>query len=49
MSIGRRTRFDRVFDGVNILIMALIMVITLYPLYFTIIASFSLTFFKNNH
>ena len=41
MSIGRRTRFDRVFDGVNILIMALIMLITLYPLYFTIIASFS--------
>ena len=41
MSIGRRTRFDKAFDGFNVVLMALIMLITLYPLYFTIIASFS--------
>lgn len=37
----KRTRFDKTFDAVNVLLMAVIMVIILYPLYFTVIASFS--------
>lgn len=36
-----RTRFDKVFDFVNVALMAVLMVIILYPLYFTVIASFS--------
>ncbi len=41
MSVIKRSRADRVFDSVNITIMIVILLITLYPLYFTIIASIS--------
>ena len=37
----RATKADLVFDTFNIIVMVLIMFIILYPLYFTIIASFS--------
>jgi len=37
----RESRFDRVFDAVNAVIMALIVIIMLYPLYYTVIVSFS--------
>lgn len=37
----RKTNFDRVFDILNIIFMAIILFIMLYPLYYTIIASFS--------
>lgn len=36
-----RTKFDRVFDALNVVIMVLLMLLILYPLYFTVIASFS--------
>ena len=36
-----KTRFDVVFDIVNTTLLVLIMIIMLYPMYFTIIASFS--------
>lgn len=36
-----RTRTDKVFDIVNIILMSILILIILYPLYFTIIASFS--------
>lgn len=38
---SRRSCADRVFDAVNLLIMALIAIIVVYPLYFVLIASFS--------
>lgn len=37
----RRTKADRVFDAVNTILMILILIITLYPLYFVLIASVS--------
>lgn len=37
----KRTRFDKIFDAANVLLMAVIMIVILYPLYFTVIASFS--------
>lgn len=37
----KRTRFDKTFDAANVLLMAVIMIVILYPLYFTVIASFS--------
>ena len=37
----KKTRADRVFDAVNIVLMVLLMLIVLYPLYFVIIASVS--------
>lgn len=37
----KKTRSDRVFDGINILLMILIMIIMIYPIYFVIIASVS--------
>lgn len=37
----RRTRADRVFDTVNVILMTVILLITLYPLYFVLIASVS--------
>ena len=37
----RRTRFDRAFDTVNTILMLLILLITIYPLYFVLIASVS--------
>lgn len=36
-----RTHFDKVFDTVNVIIMVFILLITLYPLYFILIASIS--------
>ncbi len=36
-----RTKFDRVFDALNVSFMVLLMLLILYPLYFTVIASFS--------
>ena len=41
LSTIRRTRADKVFDTVNIIIMILLLIITLYPLYFVVIASVS--------
>jgi len=37
----RETRVDRVFDKLNIILLALILLIVFYPLYFVVIASFS--------
>ena len=37
----RQTRADVVFDTFNIILMVLVMFVILYPLYFTVIASFS--------
>lgn len=37
----RKSRSDRVFDAVNITVMALFMGVMIYPLYFTVIASLS--------
>ena len=37
----RKTRKDKIFDIVNIILLCLIMVLVLYPLYFSLIASFS--------
>lgn len=37
----KRTRADVVFDTINYAIMVIVLIITIYPLYFTIIASFS--------
>ena len=37
----RSSKGDRIFDTINVIIMLLIMFIILYPLYFTVIASFS--------
>lgn len=37
----RETRTDRIFNGVNLLLMAIVLLIFLFPLYFVIIASFS--------
>ena len=37
----KRTRADVIFDTVNYAIMVLVLIIIIYPLYFTIIASFS--------
>ena len=37
----KRTKFDHSFDAINIFIMAILLLIMLYPLYYTIIASFS--------
>ena len=37
----RRTRADQAFDTVNVILMAIILILTLYPLYFVLIASVS--------
>lgn len=37
----RKNMFDKVFDSVNIILLLIITLITIYPLYFTVIASFS--------
>jgi putative aldouronate transport system permease protein len=37
----RRTGSDRAFDALNVLFMALLLIVTLYPLYFVLIASVS--------
>ncbi|MFR4009507.1 MAG: carbohydrate ABC transporter permease, partial [Christensenellales bacterium] len=37
----RRTGADKVFDTVNVIIMALLLLVTIYPLYFVLIASIS--------
>ncbi|MBE5786357.1 MAG: carbohydrate ABC transporter permease [Clostridiales bacterium] len=37
----RKTRADQIFDAINVTIMVVILLIVLYPLYFTIIASVS--------
>lgn len=36
-----RSRNDKIFDAINIFLLSVILVIVLYPLYFTVIASFS--------
>lgn len=36
-----KTRFDKVFDIVNTILLVIIMIIMLYPMYFTVIASIS--------
>jgi putative aldouronate transport system permease protein len=36
-----RSRFDNLFDAINIFILCVVMLLVLYPLYFTIIASIS--------
>ena len=40
-TIIRRTRADKLFDTLNVILMAIVLVITLYPLYFVLIASVS--------
>jgi len=37
----RKTKFDYIFDALNITLMCVLMFLILYPLYFTVIASFS--------
>ena len=37
----RKSRSDKIFDILNIAFMAVIIFIMLYPIYFTVIASFS--------
>ena len=37
----RRTGADKVFDTINVIIMALLLLVTIYPLYFVLIASIS--------
>lgn len=37
----RRTRADRVFDAINVVFMVLLLAITVYPLYFVLVASIS--------
>lgn len=37
----RRSTFDRVFDAVNVALLVIVILIILYPLYFTVIASIS--------
>ena len=39
--VVKETFADRVFNGVNIVVMCLVLLIMLYPLYFVVIASFS--------
>lgn len=39
--MNNETRFDKVFDAVNGALMILLMLLIIYPLYFTVIASFS--------
>lgn len=41
MSTRRRTRGDKVFDVVNLLLVLLVVILCIYPLYYTVIASFS--------
>ena len=41
MSVKRRTRADRVFDAINIVLMAAVVAVMVYPLYFIVIASIS--------
>lgn len=41
MAINRRTRGDRIFDCINVALVSIILLIVLYPLYFTVIASLS--------
>ena len=41
MAVTRKTRGDRIFDTVNIILLALICLIVAYPLYFVVIASIS--------
>ena len=36
-----KTKFDRVFDTVNYILMGIILIVVMYPLYFVIVASFS--------
>lgn len=40
-SVIKRTRGDKVFDTVNLIIMTLLLIVSIYPLYFVLIASFS--------
>ena len=37
----RRTKADQAFDTVNVILMTIILILTLYPLYFVLIASVS--------
>ena len=37
----RRTPVDKIFDAINVLLLVLLLVVTLYPLYFVLIASVS--------
>lgn len=39
--IIRRTRADRIFDAINVVFMVLLLLVTLYPLYFVLVASVS--------
>ncbi|CAM4116173.1 carbohydrate ABC transporter permease [Lederbergia lenta] len=41
MNIGSRTRGDKIFDYANVTFFLIILFITIYPLYFMLIASFS--------
>ncbi|MCJ8009022.1 carbohydrate ABC transporter permease [Lederbergia wuyishanensis] len=43
-----RTRGDKIFDIVNILFFAIVLIVTVYPLYFMLIASFSSPTAVNN-
>ena len=40
-SIEARTHFDRVFDAVNLILTAVVILLCAYPLYYTVVASFS--------
>ena len=37
----KKSRADRVFDAVNVALMIAVLFLMLYPIYFTVIASFS--------
>ena len=41
MALNRRTRGDRIFDFCNVVFISLVLLLMLYPLYFTVIASLS--------
>ena len=41
MMLKRKTRADAIFDTINVILLVLIMILILYPLYFSLIASFS--------
>lgn len=41
MALNRRTRGDCIFDFCNVIVVSLIVLVVLYPLYFTVIASVS--------
>ena len=41
MTIINRTRGEKVFDAINVFLLFLLVIITLYPFYYVVVASFS--------